>query len=201
MNRALGLTGAGAPITEMQDGHLEQVIDVAPIVRRGRTITVTGGIFTGILQNVHGAANTVTSQETPFDIAVGRISPFPTPLPRGFDLWLLAASVRRVSGTGAVSGLLSMDPLGASQAFGINSAGVAVVAQSRFFLVAWEQLQSMPSDDVGLDFTGQSYVKIGTRLLRGCNLLFTTTSAAATTLRCELLLGLFPIALGQDIFV
>ena len=61
LTKALGLTGAGSQLTELADGVVDQALDVVPIVRRGRVIGASEGLFTAIMRNVHTDAETLTT--------------------------------------------------------------------------------------------------------------------------------------------
>lgn len=198
ISRSLGLTGTGAATTEFYDGALDQVLEVGPLVRRGRTAARTQGLFTGLMENVHAAANTQITRVTPYVLGVGAVAPYPDPVPAQFDVWLLGAIMRQMSGTGTVSALLSIQY--SVQGWGEDQAGAAVVRTIEMPLAFWDTLITE-----GLVFgihAGISgpWTSIGLRLPRvaGTELQFRSTSSALSTYNCQVLLGLFPVALGQD---
>jgi len=197
INKSLGVTGRGAPVTELLDGEVNQTLDIAPIVRRSRTQAATDGLYRCVLRNVHGAANTITSSETPYNIAVGRIAPYPNPMPPQFDIWLLWASLLQVSGSGTLSAVLSLAV--PTQGWGIDDSGVAVVSALTQTIAAWDALFAV-TVTIGLQQGNGPLAKIGLRLPRdlATNLLFRSTSSAVATFECQFLLGVFPVGLGQD---
>jgi len=200
VNKALGITGPGASATEFADGILDQVFDVTPAIRRGRTLAAGQGIFYGVLQNVHAIAESLETSVAPFNIQVGAIAPYPGDMSDLFDLWLLGASVRQISGTGTFTGslMITYDP--AVQGFGVDDSGVAVVLTRQLPLAFWDSVVSEGTTTFAIDEQGNPYAKIGIRLHRATDTLvtFRSTSSALATFACFLSLGLFPAGLGQD---
>jgi len=204
VNRALGLFGAGAPLTEFMDGAVEQSLDIGPLVRRGRTVAKSTGIFFGLMRNIHGAADSQTSTFQPYLGGTGAIDPWPSPMPPGFDVWVLAAFVRQLSGSGTFTGALFLDPNTTILGWGIDSAGVAVVAAARIPLVYWDSVVTQ-LDEFALMEDGQPWKRIGQRLFHlnrdEAGILFSSTSSAIATFDCFVMLGVFPVGLGQDVLV
>jgi len=201
-NRALGLTGTSPlAVTEYEDGQLVQQIDVAPIVRRSRTLGITQGLFTFLIRNIHAAGDTQLTAITPFNLGVtGVRAPFPSPIPRTFDLWLLNATLRQVSGTGTLSAVLNVDFPFDNLGFGIDSAGVAVVASDDVALAYWDALATETLEFGILNQLGV-LAKINMRLPHNPNtrITFSSTSSAAATFDLNMRMALFPVTLGQDI--
>lgn len=199
LTKALGLTGRGAPITELLDSTVDQTLDVVPIVRRGRTLAGTQGLFTGIIRNIHAAANSIETGINPYTFgATGLISPYPNPVPPQFDIWLLGAILTRVSGSGTIRAIL--DAQYNTQGFGIDSAGAAVVATNTMVLAHWDAFVS-EGIVFGVTAGGElAYMPINLRLpfTGSPGLALRSTSSAAITIDCQILMGLFPVALGQD---
>jgi len=198
---ALALTGPAAGETFFEDNVLQQVLDIAELVRRGRTVGQSEGIFEATLRNVHAGAGTLISVANPYEIAVGAIEPWPVPVPPSLEIWLLQASARLVSGTGTFSGALFTNYDARTQAWGVDDSGVAVVVSNHQPVVRWGAIVantfSMGVSDLG------EYPKFRPfRLLRGFNpgtsLSFSSTASALVTFDCQLLLGLFPSGMGQD---
>ncbi len=202
VNRALGLTGAGAPVTEFPDGTLDQVLDVSALVRRGRTQAATQGIYGAVLRSVHGAADSNAVTVDPYEVGTTAvIAPYPNPMPPAFEVWLLGGSVRRVSGTGTLTAVLTMTFPAVNQGWGIDNNGVAVLVEAEHPLVFWDA-----SASEGITFglrngTRGPFQRIGTRVPRGSNLRLRSTSTALSTWDCSLILGVFPVGLGQDVVV
>jgi len=199
LNKQLGITGRGAQVTELLDGTLEQTFDTGPAVRRGRTLAATTGLVTGTLSNVHTVAETLTSSIEPYAVAVGAIAPYPTPVPDTLDVWLLAATARQFSGTGTFTGSLFLDYPNATQGWGINDSGAAVVRQDEHAIIVWDSILAV-GPQFALMENGQPWQRLGLRLPRGGTILrWRSISSAAATFDCQLLMGLFPVALGQDV--
>ena len=200
LNKSLGLTGAGSPVTELQDGVVDQVLEVGPIVRRGRTQEPSSGIYTAVMQNVHSAATTITTQVDPYAVGVGVIPPYPDPLPPQFDLWLLSATVRRQSGAATVQASLHIQYGTRQQGWGVDDSGVAVAVSAPVPIAYWDALVSTQTTFALLNGANGPYAHRGIRIPRAPNLTleFTTVSSATGTFNGELVLGVFPVALGQD---
>jgi len=204
VNRSLGLTGAGSPLTELHDGEVFQTLDVARLARRGRTIEPSGGIFTVNLENNHTGASTEVTAVNPYAQDVGTIAPYPNPMPPQFDIWLLTATIQRKSGTGTILALL--DVLFPLQGFGENEAGAAVVTEDVQAVALWDAVVS-----VGIQFLIQAgseepRATINIRMPRptpsvGSSFRLRTTSSAASVYAMTAVLGVFPVAMGQDFAV
>lgn len=201
VTRALGLTGAGAPMTELTDGEVSQVLSVGEIVRRGRTLAITQGLHSAVLRNVHPGAGSLTTEVIPYNIAVGTAAPFPAPVPAGFDLWLIAANVQQTAGAGTIAAILTMVYPGANLAWGVNNSGVAIAPTFDQVLAHWDTIVTVS----GVTFAIQGGVEqpsipLGLRLPRSLDTLlrWTTTASAAADFDLHLLIGLFPVSLGQD---
>jgi len=198
INEALGLTGSGAPITEFLDGQLDQVFDVNASVRRGRTFAGTTGLFQGLMRNIHTDAETLLSQVVPYDLAVGAVAPFPVPIPRTFDLWLLSVAVRQASGGGTLGAVLSIDYPDDALAFGVDDSAAAVVSSLASGLCHWDAIVAQGGNFGGNSLTLEQRYYPNMRLRRGVTLNFSSTSSLTATFDCLMLLGMFPVALGQD---
>jgi len=204
VQRALGVPGRGAQITQFADGQLDQVLNVAPMIRRGRTFAGNQGIYTALLENNHAGADSQVSTAEPYNMPVGTVGSYPSPVPPEFDLWIIAATVRRTSGSGTLSAGLYMDLAANTFGWGVDEAAAAVAAQSvRMIFALWDATTAQGTQVVGTRNGELPWVSIGFRFPRhvGADLMFRTTSSAAAVFNCQLLLGLFPVALGQDALV
>ena len=200
MNKALGITGRGAQETELTDGVVDQAIDVVPIVRRGRTLAGSEGIFTATIRNSHTGAATVTSPIEPYAVpTVGIIPPYPDPVPVQFDIWLLQASIRQVSGAGTLVATLSIRYPG-QQGWGIRAGTVFVGVAQPHRLAFWDALISDGTNFGILAGSQQPSAFPRTRIPRGgaTELIFASVSSETAAFDCQMTLGLFPVALGQD---
>jgi len=202
-NRALGLTGAGLQATELLDGQVNQTLDIGRVARRSRALVGTEGVFYGILQNVHTDIETLTTTYSVYTATGANVAPFPSPIPAQFDLWLLTAGIRRISGVGGLTnGVFFINLLTGSQAFGIDDSGVAIVSTIRHVLASWDTITVITPVSYGIQENGDALSRIGLRLPRGdVQLGFSSTSAATATFNLELVFGLFPVTLGQDALI
>lgn len=204
VNRLLGLAGGlMQEPTNLDESTLSQVIDIGAILRRARCGGALTGWFHGVMQNVHAVADDQDSSVLPYDAgaAIPGQSAYPSPVPRHLDLHLIAATVERTAGAGALTGggLLMTSPQ-VDQAFGVNQAGALVETDLPVPLVRWTALETGAAAlAIGISGDGSVYHRINLRLPRDVTLHFFTTAAAAATFRCGLVLGLFPEGLGQDV--
>lgn len=205
VSKAVGIFGAGSPVTELADGEVLQTLDVAPLIRRGRTEESTHGIFLGIMRNTHLAANTQVSTIDPYNVgaALG-IPPYPDNVNAGFDIWLIGCSLRQTSGAGTIVATLSMNQGPTAQGWGVDEAGGAIVSAPDQPIVLFDSFVTA-SVVFGITEAGQPWAPIGLRIPRsagqGTTLTFTTVSSEALGVQLQLVTGLLPVALGQDIAV
>lgn len=207
LNRSLGLAGSGSQRTELEDGHVTQVLDIIPVARRGLTPPGTGGIFTALYSFSHGAG--VTSESVtvdPYNIAAATApNQWPTPVPQGMDVWLLGMAGNIFSGTAGnftsagsyLHGLWdevawSVDETGAYQ-------GPGVVAPV-YTLAYWDtQTNFDAAFSVLFNSTNlQSFYQLGRRIRRGETVQLISLAANAVGVQFNLMLGLFPEGFGQD---
>ena len=200
LTKSLGLTGPGSPITDLNDGVVDQALSVNEIVRRSRTQVSKEGIYTATMRNSHTGATTVTSTVEPYSVAtVGIIPPYPDPVPPQFDIWLLQASIRQVSGTGTILATLSLRYPG-QQGWGIRAGTVFVGVAQAHRLALWDTLVSDGTNFAVLAGSGQPSAFPRTRIPRGgaTELIFITISSETAAFDCQMTLGVFPVAMGQD---
>lgn len=197
----VGAAPAGS-VTVLDDDSVAQTLPVVPDIARRSLTSGETGWWTANLDNVHTAADEETSQINPYKAlaAVPAGSAYPVSVPATQDLWLIGASLVRVSGAAdLVGGFLAIDPIARQQAFGIEDDGSAVVVSGEIPLVFWGPLNTDTAVDWGVTLNDQVYTRIALRLPRNTNLLFRSTSAGTATFRVVLILGLFQQALGQDV--
>ena len=206
VQRALGLAGAGAAVSELNDGSVEQVLDIGPLARRGRTLAGSEGIYVGVLRNNHGAANTIQSHWLPYRVAAGQVNAYPDRVGSGFDLWLLGASVVQVSGSGTLLAALSARNWQVGFAHDETDAAVTA-ANFSVPLAFWDTLTTLV-DEFALSASAP-FKRIGVRIPRvpqditglATDVRFDSVSSAAAVFDCRMLVGLFPTSLGQDALV
>jgi len=202
LSKALGLTGRGAQVTELTDGIVEQNLDVTPIIRRGRTVAGSEGIFVGVWRNTHAGADSQTSVLSPYALATTQTrAPFETPVRPQFDLWVLDATIIQISGSGTLSGALNM--LLPTTMVGLTTTGAGPA--TTWPIAFWDAVVTEDVEFGLLAGSGVPLAKIGLRLPRGptnnVQLQFASTSSAAAVFDLQVLFGMFPVSLGQDCVV
>jgi len=199
---ALGMTGAGSPVTELADGVVDQVLSINEIARRSQTLGVTTGFFSPTLRTVHTDAETQVVQVDPYNIGtVNAVAPYPAVVPRGSDFWLLGASIRRVSGTGTLLATLSLVVGTRAQGFGEDDSGNLILVSQPIRLAYWDGLVTVNTTFAIKNGARGPHARIGYRVPRNAQINFTSTSTLTSTYDCQLICGLFPTALGQDVLV
>lgn len=204
-NRALGLYGATSPNeTEFEDERVIQTVDVGDLIRRGRSPAGTEGIFRCVLRNQHVDINVLATSWQPYEANDNgaTVAPYLTPMPRGFDVWLLGASVSVNTGAGIDFARLSLTNV--QLGFGINNSSVAVVPTTVFTLAFWNGMITAGSADFAVTETREPYKAINMRIPRkgaiaSPFLVFESQSTATVQIDCLMLIGVFPEGLGQDV--
>lgn len=197
----VGIAPEPAPLV-IDTGNASLTVPILPDLARYSLSGPDGGFITGVMENVHSAADDERSQLDPYIAGAAALGSFPSPVPAGFDLWLLSASLTHSGGAAAVlvGALLAFNP-GPERGWGIDDAGAQVTATPRINMVFWDTLNTdtAGTNGVGLTEQGLPFTKIGVRLPRGGNLIFDSTTAGATELSVIVIMQLVPSALGQDI--
>lgn len=201
VNLSLRLSGPDALTTEFEDGRLIQTLDINKQARRGGTQAATSGFYTGVFRNIHSGAGDLSSSIAPYVTPVGARAPYPSPMGKEFEVWLIGAVVRQQAGTGTLAAVLSVAFGAAAQGWGIDDSGVAVATTMRHPIAFWDALTTVVIEFGLLNGARGPYSKIGLRLPRHDDTLihFDTTASAAATFECQMILGVFPISLGQDV--
>ena len=203
LDSSLGQGRGGAFTTELDDGNLQLVFVANDIARRSRAPGSRGGIFYGLIRNVHTDAETLQTVVNPFTIQTGAIEPYPSigvdGLDAGlFDMWLIEAAVRRISGTGDMTAALSVTYPSRAQGWGVDDSGVAIAASQQFAIAFWDNVVAQ-TVTMGLQGAAFPLTSPQFRLPDRSILSFSSTSTLTSTYDCRVLLGIFPIALGQDV--
>lgn len=208
VSRSLGIAGAGASSeTVLADAEVIQVVDLNRQARRGRVPHGSGGIFRMSLRNIHAGAGVLVSNMVPYLAGTGTIAPFPSPVPRGFDLWLLGASAIQSADSGFAFAILSLS--NTLRGWGQDDNGAAIVSGLIEPLVFWDGAVGIAgmSDALNNINSGQMYHRINRRIPREregaaaadlTTIFFETSASAASTIECNMAFGMFPITLGQD---
>ncbi len=193
VSKVLQLSRGGSQLTEFQDELLQQVLDIAPIARRGLTLASTEGIHGANIINVHPGADTQSTTVDPWNLAGSANPPFPNAIPTFFDLWLLRGSAFTSAGAGNfTSADLTVLIPAANGAFGaLGATGMR--------LASWADELSIQGGQLSTNAEGDGIpLRFGMRLPRNATIRFRSTSTAAATYRFDMFLGLFPSSLGQD---
>lgn len=204
LQKTLGLAGVGAGETELLDGVVDQVIDVGPIVRRGRTLAGTEGIFRAVLRNQHLDIQTLATSWQPYESStVGLVAPYPSPVPAGLDVWLLGATVERAAGAGSITDC-NLQLTNVQLGFAQNDLGAAVTPTTVYHLAFWNSLNTTGSTPFALTETRLPYKTLNMRIPRkgaiaSPFIVFESTSTATVHVDVLMLIGVFPSALGQDV--
>jgi len=204
LNRALGVTGSSATqTTELEDGKVFQTLDITGVARRGRTQGNTGGLYRGLLRNIHTDAETLTSTIDPYNAGANATSPYPPAMPQSFDVWLLGACVTRLSGGGTFTGSLKIEQV--EQGWGVDDSAAAVVAEVDMVVAFWNAINAGSATPFGVTQTREPWKRLGIRIPRrerlptaGIVLTFDSTSSLTATFDCSVMLGVFPAGFGQD---
>lgn len=194
--RCLQIAGIGGlGNAHFQSEQLQQVIDVGPLVRRGLTLAGSDGMYVAVFQNDHTEAGVITEEIDPY--AVAGTAGWPNPVPDNLEVWVLALQAKTVTaGDAGVFGGAQFDGQWPDTriAFGVAGARAVPMFMSDVEVAI---LTSVNLAEVG---TGLLTKTIGWRIPRGVTLRWTSESTGVGTpeYRCAVLLGLFPIGLGQD---
>jgi len=204
LNRSLGLTGSGSQITELEDGHVDQALSVNEIARRGRTLADVQGLFFPTLRNLNTAAETITNAIDPYNVGTTvAVAPYPAAVPAQFDLYLLGASIRHATGTvsGFTLGTLSLTVGTFSAGWGQSDNGSQILVSQAIRLAVWNAMAN-DGTNFGILATNRGpHQRSGIRLPRGgggTTLTFATVSSVTVGVDCQMIIGMFPVALGQD---
>ncbi len=202
VNKALGLAGPGAQVTELEDGLISQVLDISKLVGRGRA-PISDGVKVAIFRTVHGVADDqVVAVDPYFTNSVPASSPnWPVPVVAGFDVWVLGASLQGiVSPTNINDAYLGLvGDISGDAAFTQDQAGGAVTSGTiRIPLAAWDRTLPFGGFDFGVFDSVANMPRIMTRVPRGMTIEYRCESGGATTSQCTILLGIYPVGLGQD---
>jgi len=191
-----------AGVTDLDDGHVQQIVQINELVRRSTINSVPCGWWQGVLENVHSGADTESSFIDPYVPGADANAPFPALIPDGFDIWLCGVSGARSSGAGGLtSGVCSINPAQSTQAWGRDDSGAPLGAIGPRMVVAiFDNIVATSlSQDPMEDQQGRTFVPVGVRLPRGTTLAFNSTSAAAAEFQVHFLLAVHPSGMGQDV--
>lgn len=205
VDKALGLAGTGSQVTDLEDGIVNQVLEISVLAARARSQLGPEGAKICILETVHGAANNQVAAVDPYFIGStpGSIFNWPVPVPLGLDVWLHAISGLEVTGgSNFSSGYVGIvgDQAG-DGGWGTNQAGAAVTAvPMRIPIIAWGDIGEFGNIQFMENIlNGELSILPGIRIPRGMTVEFRTTSANVMTMQALLLMSLVPVGLAQSV--
>lgn len=196
--------GLGAPVTELDEDRLDQVIAVNDLIRRGLSPAGTTGWFVLAFDLTMGAGVTdETASITPYAPTAALINaPFPHPVPQNRDIWLIGASgvINGATASNFVEAGIRLECPIVHQGVGVNEAGTAITAAvSNFELGVFDSQDLVASRVILLTEAGRGYIPLGIRLRRGQILHVDASATNAVGIRVTLIAALLTAGLGQDI--
>jgi len=202
VNRSLGLAGADSSgATEFLDSVVFQGVDLSQLIRRGRTLAGSTGLFLAVNEHIHAGAGVLNNDVFPYAQAVGRQEPWPNPVPMHFDVWYLGASLNiDTAGAGTLTAAkINLNIQAPAVAWAQDDMDAATtISEQRVPLASWNAEETAGGERYGVGFLGAFEQKV-IRIRRGTEIEFRSTVAgAALTVIFQVYLGLFPNGLGQD---
>jgi hypothetical protein len=198
LNSILGATGGDAA-TVIDSGLLQLALNANAIVRRGRTPSGSAGIFTARLANAHSGAGSLTNDTNPYSPTAPGAGFPATDVAKRYDVWILASRLSRTAGASAlVSATLQIRYPATRVAFGSSSATLIDI---RHWLVSAYPMVTLSGDDLFRSLEGAGAIALHhpIRIGEGGLIRYISDAAGAATFSLDLLLGVFPKGLGQDI--
>jgi len=195
INEVVGLGRGGAQLTQFEDGILQQTLVANDFIRRSKALGGSEGLFGLEMANVHAGATTISLNVDPYALTLGtEIPPYPTPVPRGFDFWLLDATVL-TTGAGIITDAdVHMTWPATKTAF--------LVAGSTFHaMAAWDGDAVVGTIARWMTANGEINTirqRLGVRVPRGATIGFGSAASAAGTATFQITCALLPAGLGQD---
>ena len=216
LDRMLGLSGPGGEqYTTLDDGNVQQVLEISEVARRSLTPAGSSGFFSVQMRNTIGAAGIQRATLDPYNLGntttvTLNTNAYPVPVPRGFDVWLIGATCWAGDRTETNFCQLELIVDNSSMAININTeGGSATQLTNDTIYMPMGRWDTFPNENTGpspsshyAGFTenGTSYLDINVRVPRDSLLGFVSgTSANDNVNFCDIILGLFPEGLGQDV--
>lgn len=203
LQKLVGISPTPQPVV-LDDTNISLTMPLVPdITRRSRTHGPTGGMYSGILRNVHAGADDESSTIDPYAPGADAVAPYPTSVDEGFDVWLLGLCGQMSQGSGDLitAGFASISVPDHMQGFGREDDGTPLALSPSFNVALFTGIDGTGSGNPPLTLagSGQVWIELGIRLARGQRITWKTTSSAAADFDLQMLIGLFPAGLGQDI--
>lgn len=193
VNKILGLSSRPSAETFLDSESVQQALNMNAFVRRGRAYGAADGMFAWTIENVHPGIDTQTTTIDPYALA-SVAAGFPTPVPEGFDVWLLDAQVSVTTAN------VDLDP-GPRLSIVFGST-LKVFGPAGSVTIPWRLWNTVIPISGTLGYMGVSagfpHRDAAWRIPRGATLTFASTSLAATSIFCGMAIALLPAGLGQD---
>jgi len=198
------VTGA----TEIDLDGVTQTLPVVPeILRRSNSggVGEATGLFIGIMELNFGAG--ATEEEATIDpynvlLTAGPGYPATIQISEDLDIWILEITGRRSGGTGSnfTTAMFGLDDPATHRGFGVDEAGASVGGLPIRTLVDFTQLNTDLAPNNPLQgANGETRFDVTQRIRRGTIFSFFGSATNAVVVRCQILMGLFPAGLGQDV--
>jgi len=212
LNRALGLSGNPSGETILDDGFITQVIDVAPIARRG--LPPGSGLWYVAVEIIHTATGDLAVSIDPYDpIAAAGVAAnkngYPASIPKGFDIWCLGAAGLTSDVTDFNTLCLLFTLAAVNQGIAVtNTAGVLTTPAPGAEAYPLGFFDTTVTIEAGTHIlsntlTGDPQIRVSQRIRRGELLIVRSNADVGGTVANIMMitLGLFPEGLGQDVQV
>lgn len=207
VQRQLAYSGVGSSRTVFKDGELVQIFDASSAVRRSRADIAGGGVFFAIMRNSHAGSDDESNTVNPYAVGALATEAYPEIVDTSrFDLWLLGASFNVFSGTGGTMTCVlevDMSVTDRLRAFGITDTGASAGLGGTITLCNADEVFTVGgAQRIRNSLTLATYFPFNLRMPRqGSELRFLSTksNAGAAVYDAILLLGLFPVGMGQDV--
>lgn len=199
LNQVLGLAGSGgAPRTELEDGAVNLVLEILPIVRRSRAIPPSEGIFPILFLFTHAAANDQIRSIDPYAPGTNAYPPYPGTVPDGFDYWVTGCGGRVSLAANFTNCVFATIVNGSNVGIGLDQVGNMLGVGARYMpLASFNDAANLGGSDY-LTSEGLAYQHIGRRIRRGDLLSFASTSSGVLDIYFMVMGCLLPSGLGQD---
>ena len=163
-----------------------------------------------MLRNVHAAGGNLEVSMNPYDAGGAAVAPYPTTVPEGFDLWILGTSCMRFgAGAGALNhAVLTLNNVAIGA--GVDDSGTPVTDNQPFVLAQWEIFETglssaglrygVMTNESGLPWQhlGIRFPRLGVTPALPVWIAFISDVSALVTVDCCVLVGMFPVGMGQD---
>lgn len=205
LHRILRVSTGPPQLQELDDGIIQQMLELNAFLRRELTPQGSSGIFTASILNTHTGSDTETTLVNPYTPGTTFVKPeWGDPVAAGLDVWLLAAHAEAVTGLGDFGGG-GLALVSDSNAMGWRNEANAIAVNSQIMTYDQELAQgaqtflmSNANDIIMLDERGNGGIRIPREADTRIEFQTIKTGAGAATYKLFMILGLFPAGMGQD---